>query len=511
MRKDWTMSRREFIAMTGTAAVGLALGDSGSAMAEEKKPMGRPNILWICTDQQRFDTIAGLGNSHIRTPNIDRLMTRGVTFTHCCAQSPVCTPSRASFLTGRYPRTTGARRNGQAIPADEVLVTRMLADQGYDCGLSGKLHLSPCQRRVERRIDDGYRVFHWSHDPRPMWKENAYIQWLEGQGHTWKELYKPEGREAFAGIPDKLHQTRWCADRAIDFMREDRKSPWLMSVNIFAPHHPFDPPGEYLERYDPDKLPDPDYVPGELDNKPVFQRVDHDGAYGGDLLGFSKMTPRQRREVTAAYYAMIEHVDDNVGRMLKALDDTGQRENTIVIFTSDHGELLGDHGMYLKGPHMYDCSIRVPLIISWPAAFKAGLKSDALVELVDIVPTLLTSAGLPIPDRVQGKSLFDICTGVADARTHRDYTFTEYYVGQPFHRKLAETPLLTTIRTREAKITCYAGVEPGELYDLKSDPGEHVNLWDSPKHRDMKMDLMKRCFDASILTQDPLPPNEAAW
>jgi len=505
------MSRREFIKAAGAVTAGLALAGSTAEASDKPKEDGRPNILWICTDQQRFDTIAALGNSHIRTPNIDRLVAEGVAFTSAYAQNPVCTPSRASFLTGRYPRTTGARRNGQAIPADEVLISKMLSNSGYDCGLSGKLHLAPCQNRVETRIDDGYRVFHWSHDPRPMWKENEYIQWLESKGHKWKSIYKPNGKHAFAGAPPELHQTTWCFDRAIDFIREKRDKPWLMSVNVFAPHHPFDPPKEYLDRYDADKLPDPSYNPGELDNKPVFQQVDHDGAYGGMLLGFSKMTPRERREVTAAYYAMIEQVDDNVGRILKVLDETGQRANTIVIFMSDHGELLGDHGMYLKGPHMYDCSIRVPLIVSWPGHFKAGLRSDAMVELVDVVPTLLSAIGAPVPARVQGKSFLDICTGTADPHVHKDYVYAEYYIGQPFHRQLKNQPLVTTVRNRKAKLTSYAGIEIGELYDLEADPGEHDNLWDSPKHRELKAKMLKLCFDASVLTQDPLPERLADW
>jgi arylsulfatase len=502
------MSRRDFIKAAGAVTAGMALGGSTSESAEKDR---RPNILWICTDQQRFDTIACLGNPHIHTPNLDRLVSQGVTFTHAFSQSPVCTPSRASFLTGRYPRTTGARQNGQAIPSDEVLITRMLADKGYDCGLSGKLHIAPCQKIVEKRIDDGYRVFHWSHDPSPQWgKANEYTAWLESKGYKWEDLYHPKGY-AFAGVPADLHQTKWCFDRAIDFINEKRTSPWLMSVNVFAPHHPFDPPKEYFDRYDPDKLPDPSYKEGELANKPIFQQVDHDGAYGGSQLGFSKMTPRERREVTAAYYAMIEQIDDNVGRILKSLDETGQRENTIVIFMSDHGELLGDHGVYLKGPYSYDCSIRVPLIVSWPGHFKAGLKSDALVELVDLVPTLLTALDMPIPNRVQGTSLFDICTGKADPHNHKDCVYTEYYIGQPFHRKLKERPLLTTVRTRTSKITSYAGMEIGELYDLRADPGEHDNLWDSPAHKNLKMEMVKLCFDTSILTQDPLPERIADW
>ena len=472
----------------------------------------RPNILWICTDQQRYDTIAALGNEHIRTPNLDRLVSEGVAFTHAFAQSPVCTPSRASFLTGRYPRTTRTRQNGQCIPPDEVLVPKMLSNAGYDCGLSGKLHLAACQRRIEVRIDDCYREFHWSHHPHPDWPENEYIQWLESTGHKWKDVYPgPKGKHAYPGVPAELHQTTWCFDRAMDFIAEDRESPWLMSINCFDPHHPFDPPKEYLDRYDPDALPDPKYKPGELENKPVFQRVDHDGAYGGMLLAYSKMTPRERREVTAAYYAMIELIDHNVGRILKMLDESGQRENTIVIFMSDHGELLGDHGIYLKGPFLYDCSVRVPLVISWPGRFKSGLRSDALVELVDVVPTLLNAAGMPVPPRVQGRSFYDLCAGNADPHHHKDYVYAEYYVGQPFHRALPIQPLVTMIRDRAHKIAVYAGMEQGELYDLKADPDEFDNLWDSPAHKDLKHDLVKMCFDASVCTTDPIPERVADW
>lgn len=520
MSQGNTVSRRDFVRLAGAATAGLALGGASApagraalevgtaprAGAAPPAPAGdRPNILWICTDQQRYDTIGALGNPHIQTPNLDRLVAEGVAFTHTFCQSPVCSPSRASFLTGRYPRNSGVRRNGQPIYDREVLVTKLLADAGYDGGLVGKLHINPCMRHAEARIPDGYREFHWSHDPRPLWPENEYIQWLESKGYHWKDIYHPKG-PAYPGVPADLHQTKWCADVAMDFMREKRTAPWFLSVNIFAPHHPFDPSPEFLRLYDPDKMPDPAYVEGELANKPPFQSADHDHG----AVPFTKLTPRQRRECTAAYYAMITQADDNVGRMLKALDDSGQRENTIVIFMSDHGELLGDHGVYLKGPYTYDCSVRVPLIVSWPGRYKAGLKSDALVELVDLAPTLLDAAGLETPRRMQGKSLSGILTGEADPHTHKPFAYTEYYQKTPGRKDIPDA-FLTMLRTRDAKVTAYAGLDTGELYDLKADPGEHKNLWDDPKAKDMKADLLNRCFDASILKQDPMPPVESAW
>ncbi len=472
-----------------------------------------PNILWICTDQQRFDTIHALGNECIRTPNIDGLIAEGVAFTRCYSQSPVCTPSRAAFLTGRYPRTTRCRQNGQKIPDDEVLVTRMLADVGYDCGLAGKLHLSACEPRVcdyEERIDDGYRVFHWSHHPNPDWEANAYIQWLEGKGQSWDDLYHPQRGhfETWAGVPAEYHQTTWCAEKAVEFMNEDRDGPWLFSLNCFDPHHPFDPPQEYLDRYDPDDMPMPLWQPGELDNKPSFQQIDHRGAYGGKGITPTRLADREQREIVAAYYAMVELIDDQVGRLLRALEDSGQRENTIVIFTSDHGEMLGDHGILLKGPHFYEGAVHVPLVVSWPGHLQAGLQSDALVELVDLAPTLLDACGMDLPTRMQGRSLLDICTGGADPHSHKDSVYCEYYNAMPGHGRAAQATMLFDGRY---KLVAFHGTDQGELYDLETDPHEFNNLWEHPAHRDLQLGLLKRCFDASVFTTDPEPPRIGRW
>ena len=281
-----------------------------------------------------------------------------------------------------------------------------------------------------------------------------------------------------------------------------------MSFNCFDPLHPFDPPGEYLERYHPDDVPAPSYRPGELDDKPEFQRVDHQGAYGGKGMSFAKMNEYQHRQVVAAYYAMIELIDDQVGRMLQALDDTGQRENTLVIFTSDHGEMLGDHGIFLKGPHFYDCAIRVPLVLRWPARFPAGLRSNALVELMDLATTVLEACGLPALERMQARSFLPICTGQSDLNTHRSQVYCEYYNAMAGHDHSAHG---TMIFDGRYKIVVYHGRDEGELYDLESDSHEFDNLWHNAGCADLKFDLMKRCFDASIFTMDPYPPRVGSF
>lgn len=468
-----------------------------------------PNILWICTDQQRFDTIGALGNRLIRTPHIDALVRNGTAFTHAYCQSTVCAPSRASFLTGRYPRTTGCRQNGQSIPPGERLAGRILADHGYTCGLAGKLHLaSASDGKVEVRTDDGYDVFHWSHHPQPDWPENAYTQWLAKHGTSWDKLYSsPESSYVKQGIPAQFHQTTWCAEMAIQFIEQYRGRPWMFSFNCFDPHHPFDPPGEYLKRYRPADMPLPRYEPGELENKSIYQRLDHEWAH--DEPGYfhvRAMTDDDRQQVTAAYYAMIELIDDQVGRMMAALKRTDQIDNTIVVFMSDHGEMLGDHGLYLKGPHFYDEAVRCPLVISWPGHFTADVRRDQLVELVDLVPTLLESAGIEPEPAIQGKSLAPLLRGEEPQSIHREYVYCEYYNAWTHKRSYG-----TMMRTRDKKIIVYHGIDDGELYDLESDPGEVNNLWRSPNHAELRERLLKQAFDASVFTMDPMPPRRGPF
>lgn len=469
----------------------------------------QPNILWLCTDQQRFDTIRALGNERINTPNIDRLTEDGVAFTQAYCQSPVCTPSRASFLTGRYPRTTRCRQNGQTIPSDEVLLSRMFADAGYRCGLAGKLHLASCSEgKPEVRIDDGYHDFRWSHHPQPDWPENAYTQWLHAKGHRWNELYSgPATAYVKEGVPSELHQTTWCAEMTMDFIRGNKGRPWFFSFNCFDPHHAFDPPKEYMDRYDPADMPLPKMRLDELDSKPHFQRLDSVWAHNNPgEFHTGGMTDADRRQVTAAYYAMVELIDDQVGRVLQTLDDTGQRDNTIIIFMSDHGEMLGDHGIYFKGPHFYDEAVRVPLIISWPQRFRGGQQVSHLVELVDIAPTLLESAGLNVPERLQGQSLLPYLTNDDRPGKARDSVFCEYYNSWTHSDAYG-----SMLRTSDKKIVVYHGTDQGELYDLQNDPDEFENLWNSSAHTELKLNLMKQCFDRSVLSMDPLPPRRGAF
>ena len=470
----------------------------------------RPNILWICTDQQRYDTIAALGNPYVSTPHLDRLLRQGVAFERAYCQSPICTPSRASFLTGMYPSSLRVNRNGNpTFPDFPPLITKTLADSGYVCGLIGKLHLTSAYGRIEERTEDGYSYWQYSHAPRDDWDSgHDYADWLKSKGADLGELVKDA-----AGIPAEWHQTTWCAEKTIEFIRQNRSNPWLASVNIYDPHPPFNPPQAYRQLFDPKAVKPPRFResdlaqqaklagiafqsaarrPDSLDIKsPVLPQSAQPGLAEAETAG-----QRDAASLTAAYYAMIKLIDDQIARIIDALEVTGQRSDTLIIFTSDHGEALGDHGLIQKGCRFYEGLVRVPLIWSWPGHFAAGARSSALVELSDIAPTLLELAGLPIPSRMTGQSLLPILTGRRSADAHRDYVRCEYVDALDLPGYSAATMHFDG----RWKIIVYHSHQLGELYDLSADPDEFNDLWDSQAHQSLKLDLLRRSFDAAMLS-----------
>jgi len=481
----------------------------------------RPNILWICTDQQRWDTIHALGNPHIRTPNIDRLVSEGVSFTRTYCQSPICTPSRASFLTGLYPSSVHNCGNGNERWSEGApLLPKLLKDAGYDCGLAGKLHLAGCQGRVEPRPkDDGYRVFKWSHHSRDEaeWgRYHAYAEWLRSKNFDPSIV-----RDAPERVPPELHQSSWCADEAIAFMKENRSGPWLFSYNCFDPHVPFDPPKGYLDRYDPDSLPDPLFQESDLEAQELLSAVDFQHpARRPDTF--------HAREIKAAYYAMIELIDHNVGRMMAALEETGQTENTIVLFTSDHGETLGDHGLLLKGCRFYESLVHVPLVIRWLHGGAQGKKVDELVELLDLAPTLMEAAGLPVPEGWLGRSLLPALQRDGGSLRPKTAVHAEYYKAlvprkeqmgrEPRNRddgaagvREIEGSMGTMYFDGRFKLCVYHGHQVGELFDLQEDPHEFRNLWDEAEYATLRCELMKKSFDRLANAVDRGPPQRYGY
>ena len=492
----------------------------------------RPNILWVCTDSQRYGTLGCEGNPFVHTPNLDRLASRGTRFTHAFTQSPLCTPSRGCFLTGRYPITNRLRQNGQLCPPDLRPVTRDLRAHGYVNALVGKFHLNPCDARfaldaewwkhdkaewfrgAERRIDDGYDIFDWDHAGRQDDPTSAYHRWLRDRGvHEPVEKPRIDGDPVvLGGLPVEHHHTTWACGRAASLIEEFGKGPhpWQLSLNLFDPHFPFDPPPELLERYRGmlDELPLPVEASRDPQSQPIYRR-----GWAERDAGVSDERHRLRR---AAYFAMVDLIDQQVGRLLDTLARTGQAERTLVIFMSDHGEMLGDHGLYKKGPALYDAALRVPLILSWPGKVAEGRVVGGLVEMTDLAPTLREAVGLDPDPAMQGRSIWPSLVAAEDAADEvgREDVYAEYLNANP---DKGRGVYLTMVRTATHKLIRHHGGEPvgvdsgGELYDLVEDPQETVNRWDDADYAEARAGLLCRLSDRQAWTVDPMPPRIGAF
>jgi len=428
----------------------------------------RPNILFICTDQQRGDSLSCTGASWAVTPNLDKLASEGALFRNCYVQNPVCCPSRASLFTGKYVANHGLYANGVPLPAHQKLFTRTLADAGYDCGMIGKQHLSPCDSwQTEPRQDDGYRVFEWAHGPNHRAVENDYHRWLRKSCPAIYESIFPDkganedtefGNRAKSGtqidrVPKEAHYSHWVAERAIDFIQHPRQTkPFCLVANFFDPHHPFGAPQEFRDQINADDIPAPNTTADELDHKPAPHRAYSEKSYSGTAPGFQDYSADEIKEIRAQYWAMIALVDHEVGRILAALERSGLVDDTLVVFTSDHGEMLGNHQQLLKGPQLYDDLTRVPLIARWPGVIDSATEIEQPVQWVDLPATLLDASGCAKGHGVQGESLLPLATG--KSTNWRQWAISEYrYSG------FATDPLLMTtmLRYNEWKLIVWHG------------------------------------------------------
>ena len=482
----------------------------------------RPNILWITTDQQRFDTIGAHGNPAINTPNLDRLAAEGMSFMQAYTQSPICTPSRASFMTGRYPASHHVHRNGNDHwpPSERILPALVKEVTDYTTGLIGKHHLSRSENRIELIPEDGYDVAELS-DCWPIGRDHDVwmkeTRGVEDPLGLYPALLSKSPRDYGPGLPMAVQQATWWAERATRFIEDHRDGPWFLNLNPVDPHPPFFPPQEFLDRYAPESLPLPLYRDSDAARQGAFWNIDQQWKKIQDVRHYdpakdidqSAIPLEQRnlfdfppdtydaRMVKACYYAMIEMVDDRIGAVLNALELTGQAENTIVIFTSDHGEMMGDHGMLYKGCRFFEGLVHVPLIIRWPGVTKSGSRTDALIELIDLAPTILEAVGMDIPYNIQGKSLAKVLSG--QASTHKPHVvceFNEALAGMPFQSHG------TMVFDGRYKTCLYHDASKAEIFDLATDPGEFDSLWNKNGFEKEQIRLLQRHIDAVMATSD---------
>ena len=481
----------------------------------------RPNILIVTTDQERTDSLSCYGSTFTDTPHIDRLASEGVCFERAYCANPVCTPARASIFSGRFVSRHGAWNVGMNVPEDEPMISHRLAEVGYRTHYIGKAHFQPfgasAAQSVEARGDMNrypeFRGPYYGFETVELALGHAtygiaghYGEWVKAQvseevlasyAKATRLAKTSFGGEAYDwNIPLKYHNSVWTADRTIDFLtNRDAAQPFLLAVGFQDPHHPHCVPTEFAARVDPGEVPLPNFVEGELDDKPPHFLEAHSGqleksdirgtfpiAGQGSGADFRKVSDDDARLGRAYYHNMVKIIDSQMGRILECLDARGLTENTLVIFTTDHGELLGDHGLWMKGPFHYEQLIRVPMLMRMPSAIPAGLGTQALFSHVDIVPTILAAVGLDIPSNTDGVNALPLSTG------ERDAVLVEC-VDAPCGLRLK------TIVTDTRKLTWYCGKTYGELYDLEKDPGELVNQWENAAYAADKAYLLSRILE----------------
>ncbi|MCC9076374.1 sulfatase-like hydrolase/transferase [Litorilinea aerophila] len=509
--------------------------------------MSQPNILFITTDQQHYSTL-GTVNPAIRTPALDRLAREGTRFTRAYCPNPTCSPTRATLVTGMYPAWHGCWAIGVKLPEDVPTVGDLFQQHGYESILIGKAHFQPlasapgsesieCQPLL--RDLDFWRNFHgpwygFNHVETARMHANEshagqhYAIWMEEKGLTnWQDYFQKWPRDPndkYSGpyymrdsltwdLPEEFHHSHWVGERTIAHMERCRQAgkPFYLWASFFDPHPPYVVPEPWASMYDPAEMKPGRYVEGEFDRMPPhFARTreaapdfsDYQEPGGQGLHGFHSHlhTEEELQRSMAAYYGMISLIDQEIGRILEYLDQSGLAENTLVVFTTDHGHFLGQHGLIAKGAFHYEDLLRVPMIVRQPGQIPAGQVSDAIQSLVDFPQTFLAAAGIEAPGFMQGVNQLPVWQG--KQATARDHALVE-------NRHNPTTVHLRTLVTDRYKITVYRNADYGELFDLETDPGELHNRWDDPDYADVKAELLLKFVQAEIQREPTRMPRIA--
>ena len=467
--------------------------------------MKRPNILFITSDQHRADHLGVEGLSAIHTPNLDRIAGEGIHFRRAYTPSPTCTPARVSMLTGQWPSRHGAYTIGVTPdPFPSPTVADLLAAAGYRTALFGKSHF------VSRRDEAAHMMEGSKESPDEFFRRwsgpyAGFEEFRGSTGHTtncvpdmhyrvfleqsgaspedlarWFPIMAGSHHHQQCGpwdIPEHLHDTHWVAGLAEDYIREaaSRPEPWFLWASFQDPHEPFRCPEQWFSKVRTERMQIPEgYREGEFrDRHPIYQ-----ASYDCNTRAFDDEFPTpctdgnrewtQRREVALqATLGMVGFLDDRIGRLLATLEETGQLDNTLIVYTSDHGEMHGHHGLWGKGAVAYEDCQRVPLLVLPPRAKTTNRSSDAIVNLVDLPATFLEVAGCRVPGSFQGRSLVPLMEGGND--TSRTLTKVECRATKNLYQQ--------TLVTQRYKLVVYSDSAEGEIYDLEEDPDQYRNLW----------------------------------
>jgi arylsulfatase A-like enzyme len=488
----------------------------------------RPNILLITSDEQSWNTL-GIINDRIRTPNLDQLANEGMRFERAYCNNPMCSPSRATIITGLYPAWHHCWTIGVKLPEDVPTAGDIFRRHGCRTSLIGKAHFQPLGSTAEQeswecqpklRDLDFWRSFHgpWYGFERVELARNHgdeshagqhYAIWMEEKGLTnWRDYFAswpPDPRaprpEYRWDLPEPFHYSVWTAERTIANIERSvaQDRPFFTWASFHDPHPPYLVPEPWDSMYRPEDMRPGKLLPGELDRMPpYFRKTQEDNADFSEWQetpytshGFNSHNSRKAklRKDMAVYYGMISLMDREIGRILDALERLGITDNTLVVFTTDHGHFLGEHGLIGKGPFHYDTLLRIPMIVRYPGHVPAGTASKSLQALIDLPETFLAAAGIEVPGLMQGVNQLDVwCGRAADARHH--------VLVENRHQPTA-LHLRTYIEDRY-KITIHRDREYGELFDYAEDPDEQYNRWDDPAYAEVKTQLMHRFLNAEL-------------
>ncbi|MET9490776.1 sulfatase-like hydrolase/transferase [Nocardia sp. NPDC006630] len=459
----------------------------------------RPNFVFFIPDQLRADALGVFGNPHIDTPHIDALAQRGTRFTNAFVQHPVCSPSRASFLTGWYPHTAGHRTLTHLLQPHEPNLLRILKDSGYHVTWAGMRGDTFAPGVTELSVDEyGFSVW-----PTATGFDGDYPDGV------WSRLF-------YRGqVPDdgRIDPDEAAIRTAEDWLRNPPDQPWVLFLPLIAPHCPFQVAEPWFSKRDRAALPDP-LPPGDTAAEPRFMQAVRDAYELGEV------TAEQWREVVATYYGMIERLDSQLGRIMSAVEQSGAADSTVTLFFADHGEYLGDFGLIEKWPSaVHDCITRDPVIISG-GGLPGGGSSSAMVELIDVLPTVLELAGITAPHRHFGRSLVPL---LHDAGLpHREFAFTEggFTIEEepqlerpafPYDRKgdlqHADATLVgKVVAVRDTRWTyVWRLYEPPELYRRDTDPQERINLASDPQFDDVRHRMHEAMTRWLVETADVVP------
>lgn len=432
-----------------------------------KQKQYQPNILIIHSDQHRIDCIGAYENKDVLTPNIDILAKEGVLYQNSYSSLPVCTPSRYSLLSGLYVHQHEGWTNHSTLNPDIETFPDILKNAGYKTKAIGKMHFAPTYLNVgfeEMILAEQDGPGRWDDDYHRDLMNNNLVDKidLEDQRQEYREnapeKYWKSFGTASTNLTEKYYSTNWIANHTVETIENWEESGGnMLMVGFIKPHHPFDPPKKWVKMYDPDDL---ELLPGWIEKSMIHDLEVHAGYFKNEELSEDAL-----RKSMAYYYASITQIDFEVGRMIKVLKDKGLYDNTIIIYTSDHGEHLGYHHQILKGGHLYESIMKVPLIIKYPKSQFAGTKNNKLVSNVDLAPTILGTAGLKIPEAMSGHNL-------SDSTFNREYVFAHGWLG---NQAMARSKQYKLIQKR---------IGESLFFNLETDPLEMNNLYNDPDYLD---------------------------